>query len=202
MSNKGHSSKSRRGIVFSVMLLLALGVAQQVYAAEMPTITSQVSKLGIGRGQSVTDTATLSGTKNNLQGTVTFFVCGPTPTVQPCSSGGTQVGSAKLVDSGNTTSVSTTSDAFTPLQTDAAQDYYCFRIQFVSSIGTYSDATSSSTTNECTLFRNVEPTAVKVDSFTGQNAISDVPLSATALGVLGMAVLAGIGWFALRKRQH
>src|SRR5207247_9420386 len=68
------------------------------------------SKSSVVTGQSVTDTATLSGANGPVSGSVKFFVCGPNVAMNPdCTSGGSQLGSAKSFSNGRVDS-----DAYTP----------------------------------------------------------------------------------------
>jgi hypothetical protein len=65
---------------------------------EKPSLTTQVSKSSGDVGDNFSDTATLSGTKGGVTGTVAFSVCGPTQSAQPCTSGGTSAGTIAIVN--------------------------------------------------------------------------------------------------------
>ena len=72
-----------------------------------PNLLTSVDDQTITIGGSVTDTATLSGSKGPVTGTVSFFVCGPDANANPdCSDtdAGTQVGGAVTIVAGSATS--------------------------------------------------------------------------------------------------
>ena len=66
-----------------------------------PTIETQVSDSSVSVGDSVTDTATLSGDKGDVEGTVDFFLCGPGNSAPDCSTGGAKVGATKTISNGD-----------------------------------------------------------------------------------------------------
>jgi uncharacterized repeat protein (TIGR01451 family)/fimbrial isopeptide formation D2 family protein len=108
---------------------------------EPPLLATQVSKASGDVGDSFTDTATLSGNKGPVTGTVDFYVCGPTASAQDCASGGTASGLAKPISGGQATS-----DAFSA---DAA-GFYCVRTVFHPTEGShYLTTTQTDKTNEC-----------------------------------------------------
>jgi uncharacterized repeat protein (TIGR01451 family) len=116
---------------------------------EPPTITTQVEQDGqslgsvgtISKGDSVTDSATLTGTKGTVQGTVEFFQCFNAGSTPDCSSGGTKVGVTKTLSSGHATST-----AFTP----ANVGFYCFRVEYTPAAGSkYLAASHTNDTTEC-----------------------------------------------------
>jgi len=112
-----------------------------------PTIVTQVSASSISPGDSVTDTATLTGANGVPLGTVTFFECGPTATPPDCTTGGNQVGSPVAVDSTNGTA---TSAAFTPGTASSNNGYYCFRAEYTPDPSVfYSIGKETNTTTEC-----------------------------------------------------
>src|SRR6185369_18062557 len=81
-----------------------------------PTIATQVNQDGtslgslgtIDKGTSVTDTATLTGGKGTVTGSVEFFTCFSASAAPDCSTGGTSRGT-KTLSAGTATS-----DSFTP----------------------------------------------------------------------------------------
>ncbi len=90
-----------------------------------PTINTTSSKSTVHFGETVTDTATMSGSDGAASGSIKFFVCGPSGSAPDCSTGGTQVGSAVTV----TTSANggtATSAAYTP----TAAGSYCWRAEY------------------------------------------------------------------------
>ncbi len=104
-----------------------------------PDIKTQVQQDGtdvqtINKGESVTDHATLTGTKGVVQGTVKFFVCGPDTSGKPdCTNGGDKVGATKTLSGGEADS-----DPFTP----TALGSYCFRVEYTAAAGSkYVDST-------------------------------------------------------------
>jgi uncharacterized repeat protein (TIGR01451 family) len=108
---------------------------------EQPTLSTQVSKASGDVGDSFTDTATLSGNKGPVTGTVDFYVCGPTAIAQDCTNGGTASGLAKSISSGQAVS-----DAFTA----TAAGFYCVRTIFHPADGShYLTTTQTDKTNEC-----------------------------------------------------
>ncbi|MEA2606158.1 MAG: hypothetical protein QOI00_915, partial [Chloroflexota bacterium] len=120
---------------------------------EPPTIATQVKQDGqstgsvgtVQKGDSVTDTATLTGTKGTVTGTVEFSTCFSAIAVPDCSTDGTSRGTKTL--SGG----SATSNAFTP---DAA-GFYCYRVDYTPSAGSkYLAASHTNSTTEC--FKVVE----------------------------------------------
>jgi uncharacterized repeat protein (TIGR01451 family) len=103
----------------------------------------------ISIGQSVTDTATITGTKGTPTGTVDFFVCGPSNSAPDCSSNGTKVGATKTLSSG-----AATSDAFTP----TAVGSYCFRVDYTPASGSkYLPGSHTNTTSECFVVDKLQP---------------------------------------------
>ncbi|HET7029765.1 MAG TPA: hypothetical protein VFI34_04600 [Candidatus Limnocylindrales bacterium] len=110
-----------------------------------PTIATDSSKSTVHFGETVTDTATLSGNDGKASGTVTFFVCGPSASAPDCSTGGTKVGSAV----GVTTSANggtATSAAFTPTQAG----FYCWRAEYAPDANSqYLAGTHTNQTTEC-----------------------------------------------------
>jgi len=110
--------------------------------APIPAVFTTQAQFGqITLGQSITDTATLSGSNGPVTGTVKFFVCGPANSNPDCTSGGTQVGGAVTIAAGQAMS-----DAFTPL----AVGHYCFRAEYTpDQFAPYSPSNHSDTTLEC-----------------------------------------------------
>jgi uncharacterized repeat protein (TIGR01451 family) len=110
--------------------------------APVPAVFTTQAQFGqITLGQSITDTATLSGPNGPVTGTVKFFVCGPANSNPNCTSGGTQVGGAVTIAAGQATS-----DAFTPL----AVGHYCFRAEYTpDQFAPYSPSNHTDTTLEC-----------------------------------------------------
>lgn len=108
-----------------------------------PTIDTQASADSIKLGESVTDTATVTGTDANgeVDGTVDFFACGPAGSNPDCSTGGTEVGSGEVGD-GN--------QAVSPEFTPTAAGRYCFRAEYTPADGSnYLAATHTNQTTEC-----------------------------------------------------
>jgi uncharacterized repeat protein (TIGR01451 family) len=123
--------------------------------APVPAVFTTEASLGqITLGQSVTDTATLSGPNGPVTGTVKFFVCGPANSNPDCTSGGTQVGNAVTISAGHATS-----DAFMP----GAIGHYCFRAEYTpDQFAPYSPSNHTNTTNEC--FTVVAGTALNTNA--------------------------------------
>jgi uncharacterized repeat protein (TIGR01451 family) len=110
--------------------------------APVPAVFTTQAQFGqISLGQSITDTATLSGPNGPVTGTVNFFVCGPANSNPTCTSGGTQVGGSVTIAAGQATS-----DAFTP----TLVGHYCFRAEYTpDQFAPYSPSNHSDTTLEC-----------------------------------------------------
>jgi uncharacterized repeat protein (TIGR01451 family) len=108
--------------------------------APVPAVFTTQAQFGqITLGQSVTDTATLSGSNGPVTGTVKFFVCGPVNS--DCTSGGTPVGGTVTISAGQATSA-----AFTPVATG----HYCFRAEYTpDQFAPYSPSNHTDTTLEC-----------------------------------------------------
>jgi uncharacterized repeat protein (TIGR01451 family) len=112
--------------------------------------TTQASPSSITLGQSVTDTATLSGSNGAVTGTVKFFVCGPAASNPDCTFGGTQVGGAVTISAGQAVS-----DVFTP----TAVGHYCFRGEYTpDAFAPYSPSNHTDQTLECFTVNPVSPT--------------------------------------------
>lgn len=108
-----------------------------------PTLTTRVSMPVITLGDSVYDTATLTGTQTNgdVTGTVDFYACGPTVANEDCTTGGTLVTSGVTVTSG-----SATSGNFTPTATGS----YCFRAEYTpDATSDYLAVTETDNNTEC-----------------------------------------------------
>jgi uncharacterized repeat protein (TIGR01451 family) len=110
--------------------------------APVPAVFTTQAQFGqITLGQSITDTATLSGSNGPVTGTVKFFVCGPANSNPDCTSGGTQVGGTVTISAGHATS-----DPFTP----TLVGHYCFRAEYTpDQFAPYSPSNHSDTTLEC-----------------------------------------------------
>jgi uncharacterized repeat protein (TIGR01451 family) len=121
----------------------------------IPAVFTTQAEFGqITLGQSVTDTATLSGSNGPVTGTVKFFVCGPANSNPDCTSGGTQVGNAVTISAGQAVS-----DPFTP----SAVGHYCFRGEYTpDAFAPYSPSNHSDTTLEC--FTVTAQTALNTDA--------------------------------------
>jgi uncharacterized repeat protein (TIGR01451 family) len=116
---------------------------------EPPTIATQVRQDGqslgsvgpINLGESVTDHATLTGSKGTVTGKVDFFVCFNASATPSCATGGDKVGASETLSGGQADS-----DAFTP----DAVGFYCFRVNYTAAEGSkYLDASHTNRTSEC-----------------------------------------------------
>jgi len=106
-----------------------------------PVFTTRASSSGIILGHSVTDTASLSGNRGAVTGTVTFFVCGPAASNPDCTSGGKKLGGPVTIAAGQALS-----DAFTP----TALGHYCFRAEYKPDASSpYSPSNHTDLTLEC-----------------------------------------------------
>jgi len=156
------------------------------------TLTSSTIKLG----GSVTDTATVTGqvasgsySAGVPTGTVDFYVCGPYPSAQVCTSTATSAGNISLTSLDNNFA-SATSSAFTP----TAPGTYCFAASYVPS-GMYnasSDNSSSADGNAC--FSVTPPVAASITASAPQvDAVQSVPDSAVPESALSTAPPSGAG---------
>ena len=92
-------------------------------------------------GQSVTDTATLTGSNGIVTGSVDFFVCGPGTPNPDCTLDGTKVGGSVALSGGQATSAQ-----FKPY----AVGNYCFRAEYTPDASAqYSPQNHTDLTNEC-----------------------------------------------------
>ena len=117
---------------------------------EPPTIATQVKHDGqslgsvgtITIGDSVTDTATLTGSKGTVTGSVEFSSCFNASAVPDCSTAGSGTSRGTKTLSGGTA----TSNPFTP----TAVGFYCFRVDYTAAQGSkYLDASHTNATTEC-----------------------------------------------------
>ncbi len=156
----------------------------QLNASAIPnrpiSLVTQLSATSITSPATVTDTATATGdnTLGPPNGTIYFYVCGPTvtPTACPIGNGttgtGTQVGSAVTLVAGAGNTSTATSASFQPTQ----NGYWCFSVGYLRSntdTAEYSNETSTSTTNECVLVSGV-PTAANLLSFKARRSETSV----------------------------
>src|SRR4051794_20608236 len=132
----------------------ALGTFSFCVGADISTQVKQGStSLGdnghITIGESVTDVATLTGSKGTVTGTVDFSVCGPNSSAPDCTTGGTKVGATKTLSGGIATS-----DALTP----TAVGSYCFRVDYTAAAGSkYLDGSHTNTSSECFVVDKKQP---------------------------------------------
>ena len=107
----------------------------------VPGVSTQASSGSVTLGTPVTDTATFTqtGQLGAVNGTVDFYVCGPSVGAPNCATGGTLVTDDAPVSGG-----AATSSGFTPL----AVGTYCFRADFTPAVGSNYLATSH--TNQST----------------------------------------------------
>jgi len=140
---------------------------------ETPNLVTAASDQSFTIGGSVLDTATLTGTKGTVTGTIEFFVCGPSASNPDCTAGGTKVGVTKTLAAG-----AATSDAFTP----DAVGHYCFRAEYTPATGSHYLAMShTNLTTECFNVTKRQPAIVTSanETVTAGETISD---SATLSG--------------------
>ncbi|MFZ0667615.1 MAG: hypothetical protein WAM97_17835 [Acidimicrobiales bacterium] len=104
-----------------------------------------MTKSTIVLGHSDTDSATITGNAagGSPTGSVTFYECGPTSSVTPCTSQSNQVGGAETLSAGANHTSSTTSASFTP----TSAGYWCFA-GYYSGDSNY-QASSDTTIDEC-----------------------------------------------------
>ena len=114
-------------------------------SAILPIPAVFTTQAGFGQitlGQSVTDTATLSGSNGPVTGAIKFFVCGPAASNPDCTSGGTQVGAGPVTI--------TAGEAVSAPLTPTATGHYCFRGEYTpDAFAPYSPSNHTDTTLEC-----------------------------------------------------
>jgi uncharacterized repeat protein (TIGR01451 family) len=142
-----------------------------------PTIATAASASTVHFGETVTDTATLSGSDGPASGVIRFFLCGPAGSAPDCSTGGTQLGSAVNV----TTSANggtATSVPFNP----AADGSYCFRAEYTPDASSqYLAGKHTNQTTECfTVVKN--DTSISTAAAQSVNVGAQISDSATLTG--------------------
>jgi uncharacterized repeat protein (TIGR01451 family) len=144
-------------------------------AAILPTpaqFETQAQSSSIKVGQSVTDTALLSGANGPVSGSVAFFVCGPSLTTPDCTAGGSPLGSASVANG------SATSAAFSP----SSPGRYCFRAEYTPDVfAPYSPANHTNTTvggqyGECFDVTQVTVSVVTTIRDASENAITSAAI--------------------------
>ena len=130
------------------------------------TLTTSPSAASSTYPAKESDSATLVGNSAGgaPTGTVTFYVCGPTPSPTACTSLTDQVGAPKALSAVSSTASVATSAKFTPT---SGPGYYCFAAVF-SGDSHYSGGTDESSTTEC-FFSEATPT---ITSFTPESGKS------------------------------
>jgi len=166
-----------------------------------PTIATTSSKTSADFGQTVTDTANLSGANGPVTGTVDFFVCTPAQvTAAGCPSGGTLVTDNAAISNGVATST-----AYTIGLTAAAAGKYCWRAEYTPDAS--SQYLAGSHTNATTECFTVAPATIAITKVAnplgpvnaGDTIGFDVTVTNTGAGTaLGVTVNdplpAGINW--------
>jgi uncharacterized repeat protein (TIGR01451 family) len=120
-----------------------------------PDLTTEASMHDADFGDSVTDTATLSGSNGPVTGTVEFFLCGPSGSYPDCDNGGTQIGGAVEVTGGSATSA-----PYEVGLTAAAVGKYCFRAEYTPDAGSPYLATEH--TNKSSECFKVDPATIEI----------------------------------------
>jgi uncharacterized repeat protein (TIGR01451 family) len=128
-------------------------------------------------GTAASDTATVTGNGTVAPGgSVSFFLCGPE--VSDCSTGGTQIGGAVPVVSGQATSAST--------QSTTGVGTYCWRAEYAGD-GFYGPASHTNSTTEC-FTTTAQSSAITTRSSTTDTNVApgaSVTDTATVAGGLG-----------------
>lgn len=159
-----------------------------------PTLSTTVSSSTVSYPTQFRDTATIVGT-NALgapQGSIYFYICGPTANPTPCNTNTATVHSINAL----TTGANNTSTASSNLYSPTSNGYYCFAIGYLRTktqppgYNHYSNETQTVTTNECVLVTGA-PTAADLVSFTGRTTDKGVNLkwqTGTELNTVGFNV--------------
>jgi hypothetical protein len=132
----------------SVSAVLKDFIIGQFQPCESGIVTTP-SSTSITLGQSITDSATVTGTGSGTPtGTVNFFVCTAAQlnASGQCETGGTPLGSPTLTaDPNDATKATATSNSFTP----STIGHYCFRGVYVPAAGSPYTGASDFSTTEC-----------------------------------------------------
>lgn len=143
---------------------------------------------------SLTAASASGGLGGTLNGTIAFFICGPTTAVQPCDPGtsvAVQGSSTISVPGGTTSTFRTVPLSFGPTELGI----YCFRFVFTSSATNYANVDSSVTTGECVRILNI--TAGRLEKFKGVARAKNVQLKWTTLSELDV-----MGFNVWRSTDH
>ena len=195
-----------------VALSLFVLTAQYAHAGVIPPGRTQISTItGTGGlGTWVHDTAVFSGAEGQgvPTGSVTFYLCGPTQTMVPCTSiTATLVSTNPLVQvvppSGSTPDGASGATSANIQLTKAG--WYCFRVHYSGTPGNpgyYEPSTLTSTTNECIFIGTAS--AVTINSFDAQpqsvSAMSTNESMGWELGIAGVLALGLTAVVLIRKR--
>jgi hypothetical protein len=159
-------------------------------SATLTTSPSPGAGGAVTPGTQVTDTAVaqgvnVAGTPPTPTGNVTFFLCGPTATESTdlCTTGGTQVGTAKaLADSSPPPGeASAVSDAVNTAQNPLLPGRYCFRAEWPGDsnyAGPFSDAGTGN--SECFIVAKLVSTTATTSSPTGGDVAPGTSVTDTA----------------------
>jgi hypothetical protein len=166
-------------------------VRLQATGAAVPTPPNSISYLSAFYDSATITAQSASGDLGGtVNGTIAFFMCGPTTSVQPCTSGGVSV----AVQGSSTISVTPSTPGnfrTVPVSTAVGNvGVYCFRLEFTSSGTNYSDFSSSVTTGECV--RVLNTTSARLGSFKTVARAKDVRVKWTTLNeldVMGFNIL-------------
>jgi hypothetical protein len=119
---------------------LAINTGVLASPASLSTTVAPATPPPVAVGQTVTDTASLSGTPVP-EGSVAFFVCRDATANPDCSTGGTAVGDPNIVAVNGNASIE-----FIP----TTPGFYCFRAEYTPSIDApYSPVAHTNMTSEC-----------------------------------------------------
>jgi hypothetical protein len=115
----------------------------QITTTSDPNLT-QAGGGVVTAGDSVTDQISVTGPAGPGQGTVDFFLCGPTPSAANCTTGGIQLGDNVALVNGTATS-----SAFNVIAT-TVPGVYCWRGEYTPAAGfRYEPGSHTNTTTEC-----------------------------------------------------
>jgi hypothetical protein len=147
----------------ATIVLKPFGLVTCIYTNQQNTasLATQVSTAAsVFPGQPVHDTATVTGNQaaDIPSGTVTFSLCGPTPTDAGCSTDGTPAGTGMLSATGNPGQASANSPDVNTTGSPLGAGHYCFRASWPGDTNYPAPLTEfggSSGTNECFTVRTI-----------------------------------------------
>jgi uncharacterized repeat protein (TIGR01451 family) len=152
----------------------------------IPTVTTQASSATFALGNTVFDTATLTGTNGAVAGTIQFQTCGPNLVSNPACD------ASNSTDFGAPVAIGPTGVAVSPTFTPPGLGHYCFRVKYTPAAGAlYSPTAATNVTTEC-----FNVTAAGATVTTAIHNAAHATITSAAIGTLvhdSVTVSGGIG---------